>query len=223
VWHENNNNFYITTKTENISRISLSYLIVAFNSLAFIFQLSKFKYPEKYLFYTEYTDYSIIETQKNPIFFIEHTFTTPLMIILVGLLNGITDICAISLMWVLSAICMIVSGVLEFVAGKHHINILNIISCVCMQSSYFPIWLVFSTANHKDNNTPLSVFIINSVFYLLLNIFNVIQVSQLHFISDKWFGIIGRNSNFSYMLLSMLTKTFLTWMIYCDIIAVQNK
>ena len=125
VFNTSNDNFCITTVTKpvncdknNCYGIDLGLLIISFHILSFLFQLAAeitnwfgpifgYKYDE------------MILNNKNPLRFIEYSFSASVMLISIAVLNGVTDINLLTSIAVLTAACQPCGLAVEFVNNNY--------------------------------------------------------------------------------------------------------
>ena len=93
--------------------IDLGWLIISFHLLSFAFQLLATLTNFKPILGYKYSD--MIDKNRNPLRFIEYSFSASIMLIAIALLNGVTDINLITSIAVLTAACQLCGLAVEFV------------------------------------------------------------------------------------------------------------
>jgi hypothetical protein len=221
--------FCITTVTTPVScdndicyGIDLGWLIISFHILSFTFQLAAevsnwigpilgYKYD------------TMIENNKNPLRFIEYSFSASIMLIAIAILNGVTDINLITSIAILTAACQLCGLAVEFVDDSRMKWLLHFIGWLQFAWAYGIIFHAFfrSIKSSNDNNVPGPpnfVYVIVILLFLLYSSFGFVQLIEL---------ILGDNFNKytkekSYVVLSLTAKLLLGWMIFSNVLVLSN-
>lgn len=212
------NKFIIVPQKKIIGYVSLHNLIIMFHLISFAFQMVVmipiYQYKHK------------IEVKGiNPLRFVEYSLSAPLMLVSIGLLSGITDLFILLLMCVLTSICMFCGALCEVLPKRHFFKrlITHLIGWLSILAAYSPIFTYFFMSNAEAvDGAPKFVYVIVILQFILFQSFGIVQLIQLYFINCKIIGVIGRESEVSYTLLSLISKTILGWMIYANIFLLGN-
>lgn len=214
-WIKYEDSFEIITEETTVGHISIHWLIFSFHMLSFVFQMA--------VLLPFYNYRMRIEKQaKNPLRFIEYSFSAPLMLVSIGLLCGITDMCIIVQQFSLTVVCMVCGAICEIINNSSVKNILHITAWVAIIVAYLPIFIYFYIANSEaaENDTdgaPNFVYVIVIVQFLLFQSFGCVQLIQIYGKNVDYIRYIGYESELSYATLSLVSKTFLGWMIYSNV------
>jgi len=246
-WNATNGTASIHMKTTNASVLSLHWLIVGFHSLSFIFQIipvlfdsesaccylkrcanmkvcgNKLEYP-----YIEY-----VKKGRNPIRFFEYSISASIMLVCIALLTGIRDANLLLSIAVLCAACQFFGYVAETLFAENLLPVVqhvsHIVGWLTLMTSYAIIWVYYGLANanaSNGNGAPDFVHAIVITMFVLFNSFGVVQLAQMY-CSDKrcnvFYNCIGRNSEASYIFLSIFAKTVLGWVIYAQVLVMARK
>ena len=223
----NSGNFCIGTVTtpidcedNNCYGVDLGWLVISFHILSFIFQslaaLTNFTGP---ILGYKYND--MIDNNRNPLRFVEYSFSASIMLISIALLNGVTDINLITSIAVLTSSCQLCGLAVEYI---ENIKIKYLI--------HFNGWLQFCWAygiighaflksidaseSSSDIKPPDFVYIIVIVLFLLYSSFGLVQLCEL------FMEIKPYTKEKTYVLLSLTAKLFLGWMIFSNVLLLSN-
>lgn len=201
--------------------INLGWLIISFHLLSYAFQLLATLTNYKPILGYRYSD--MIDKNRNPLRFIEYSFSASIMLIAIALLNGVTDINLITSIAVLTAACQLCGLAVEFVENYKIKWLLHITGWLQFCWAYGIIGHAFfrSIQASKDNSTPgppSFVYVIVIVLFLLYASFGFVQLIEL---------ILGNKFNKytkekSYVILSLTAKLILGWMIFSNVLILSN-
>ena len=200
--------------------IDLGWLIISFHLLSFLFQgfaaITNFKGP---ILGYKYSD--MVENSKNPLRFIEYSFSASIMLIAIALLNGVTDINLITSIAVLTAACQLCGLAVEFVEKKSIKILLHLTGWLQFCWAYGIIGhAFFQSVNAAQDNSgtgpPNFVYAIVIVLFLLYASFGFVQLTEL--ITD----LNPFTKEKSYVILSLTAKLFLGWMIFSNVLLLSN-
>jgi len=221
--------FCITTVTKPVScdndfcyGIDLGALIISFHLLSFVFQLAAqlTNVVGPVLGY-RYDD--MIAANKNPLRFIEYSFSASIMLIAIAVLNGVTDINLITSIAVLTAACQLCGLAVEFVDDVVVKWLLHLTGWLQFFWAYGIIFHAFFRSVISANDTgapgpPSFVYIIVIVLFLLYASFGFVQFAEL--IMGNKFNRYTKEK--SYVLLSLTAKLLLGWMIFSNVLILAN-
>ena len=222
----NNGNFCIGTATKPVYcndnnecyGINLGWLIISFHLLSFVFQfLAGITDCIGPIFGYQYSQ--MIKDSKNPLRFIEYSFSASIMLISIALLNGVTDINLITSIAVLTSACQLCGLAVEYVKELSIKWLLHLTGWLQFCWAYGIIGHAFfrSIKASTDNDTPGPpefVYIIVIVLFLLYSSFGFVQLLEL---------IYHNNCNpfkkeKAYVILSLTAKLVLGWMIFSNVL-----
>lgn len=204
----------------NCYGIDLGWLIISFHILSFVFQsfaaLTNWTGP---IFGYKYSD--MIDRSKNPLRFIEYSFSASIMLIAIALLNGVTDINLITSIAVLTSSCQLCGLAVEYVENKYIKQLLHLNGWLQFCWAYGIIGHAFfksiEAANDSSGTGPPSfVYVIVIVLFLLYASFGFVQLYEL--CKD----INPYTKEKAYVLLSLIAKTLLGWMIFSNVLILSN-
>ena len=221
--------FCITTVTKPVScdedycyGIDLGLLIISFHVLSFIFQLGaeSTNWCGPILGY-KYDD--MIADNKNPLRFVEYSFSASIMLLAIAVLNGVTDINLLTSIAVLTASCQLSGLAVEFIDNIKIKWLIHLTGWLQFCWAYGIIFHAFfrSIKSANDNDTPgppSFVFIIVIVLFLLYASFGFVQLIEL--IKGDNFNKYTKEK--SYVILSLSAKLILGWMIFSNVLVIAN-
>lgn len=196
--------------------IDLGWLIISFHILSFVFQsfaaLTNFIGP---IFGYKYSD--MIENNKNPLRFIEYSFSASIMLIAIALLNGVTDINLITSIAVLTSACQLCGLAVEYVKEKYIKWLLHLTGWMQFCWAYGIIGHAFfksieATSDTSASGPPDFVYVIVIVLFLLYSSFGFVQLAELCTTLDPY------TKEKSYVILSLTAKLILGWMIFSNVL-----
>ena len=200
--------------------IDLGWLIISFHLLSFLFQgfavLTNFIGP-----ICKYKYSSMISESKNPLRFIEYSFSASIMLIAIALLNGVTDINLIISIAVLTSSCQLCGLAVEYVEDILIKILLHFTGWLQFCWAYGIIGHAFFKSIEASNSSgasgpPNFVYIIVIVLFLLYASFGFIQLYELCRNLDPY------TKEKSYVLLSLTSKLVLGWMIFSNVLLLSN-
>jgi hypothetical protein len=238
-WDATNGTASIKTITINAGVLRLHWLIVAFHFLSFVFQIIPILFDKesacchlKRCTALEYPYIDYVKKGRNPIRFLEYSISASLMLLCIALLTGMRDANLLLSIALLCATCQVFGYVAEtlFVEEKfpsvRHIS--HVAGWVTLMTSYAIIWVYYGLANANasdGNGAPDFVHAIVVSMFLLFNSFGVVQLSQMY-CGDKcctrFYNCVGKNSEASYIFLSIVAKTILGWVIYAQVLVMAR-
>ena len=248
----NDGAFCIGAETSEIEGqgINLGILIISFHALSFLFQavaglseyfplsLNFIGLPSLRFKYTEE-----IAKGRNLLRFIEYAFSASIMLIGIGLLNGVTDrnlIAGIAVLTSATQLCGLVAEFLLSEDSEHHNSLYEaaVVLHLCGWLQFFCAYgIIFhaffrSATAVDDTRPPEFVYVIVWIIFVLYGIFGAVQLSEFlclkcnpctYFdntpqvrISDKK-RINYQCKEMTYVILSLTSKLFLGWMIFSNV------
>ena len=155
----------------------------------------------------------------NPARFYEYALSSSLMIVLIGMLNGVWDLYALVMMFGVNAMMNLFGIMME----KHNQELKNtdwtafIYGCI---AGVFP-WIAvvgtfLGTLSVNDANPPQFVYFIIPTIFVFFNIFAVNMVLQYKKVGRWKDYLYGERM---YIILSLLAKTALAWQIFAGTLA----
>ena len=220
----NNGNFCIGTTTKPVYcnddgcyGLNLGWLIISFHLLSFFFQSLASISDIFPLFDYQYS--KMIEDNKNPLRFIEYSFSASIMLISIALLNGVTDINLITSIAVLTSACQLCGLAVEYVNELKIKWLLHLTGWLQFFWAYGIIGHAFfkSIEAAKENSTPGPpdfVYIIVIALFLLYASFGFVQLYEL--INFNNFNPFKKEK--AYIILSLTAKLLLGWMIFSNVL-----
>jgi hypothetical protein len=221
-----NGNFCISSVTKPVDcnknnecyGINLGWLIISFHILSFIFQLlASFTDYTGPIFGYQYS--KMVESGKNPLRFIEYSFSASIMLISIALLNGVTDINLITSIAILTSACQLCGLAVEFVENIALKWLLHLTGWLQFCWAYGIIGHAFfkSIQVAEDNSTPGPpdfVYAIVIILFLLYSSFGFVQLIEL--INHNNFNPFTKEK--AYVILSLTAKLILGWMIFSNVL-----
>lgn len=216
-------NFCIGTVTKPVScdgdecyGIDLGWLIISFHILSFCFQLaaSLTDITGPILGY-KYSD--MVSNKKNPLRFIEYSFSASIMLISIALLNGVTDINLITSIAVLTSSCQLCGLAVEYVENILLKWLLHFNGWLQFCWAYGIIGHAFFKSIEAANDSsgvgpPSFVYVIVVLLFLLYASFGFVQFAELVCYVNP------ETKEKSYVILSLTAKLLLGWMIFSNVL-----
>jgi len=200
--------------------VDLGWLIISFHLLSFAFQLGAAltDWTGPILGY-KYSD--MIANNKNPLRFIEYSFSASIMLIAIALLNGVTDINLITSIAVLTSACQLCGLAVEYVDNRRIKWLLHITGWLQFCWAYGIIGHAFfkSIEAAKDNGgggPPDFVYVIVIALFLLYASFGFVQLAELCITMSPY------TKEKSYVILSLTAKLLLGWMIFSNVLLLSR-
>lgn len=221
--------FCIKTVTKPVScdddvcyGINLGILIISFHILSFLFQLLA-ELTNRFGPILGYKYDSMIKQNKNPLRFIEYSFSASIMLIAIAVLNGVTDINLITSIAVLTAACQLCGLAVEYVEDIKIKWLLHLTGWLQFCWAYGIIFHAFfrSIQSSNDNNgpgPPSFVYVIVILLFLLYASFGFVQLLEL-ILAEK---LNKYTKEKAYVLLSLTAKLLLGWMIFSNVLILSN-
>jgi hypothetical protein len=210
----------INCNNNNCYGIDLGWLIIFFHILSFGFQ--------SFATYTNYNGpilgykYSImISNNRNPLRFIEYSFSASIMLIAIALVNGVTDINLITSIGVLTSCCQLCGLAVEYVDNIRIKWLLHITGWIQFIWAYGIIAHAFFKSIDGSNESggvkpPSFVYVIVIILFILYSSFGFVQLSELLIDLNPY------TKEKSYVLLSLTAKLLLGWMIFSNVLILGN-
>lgn len=228
--------FIITQEKVNTHTLSLHWLIVGFHMLSFVFQFAVVlldeKSPCRVKMCFKYNYMSLIEEQGiNPLRFIEYSISASIMLVCIGLLTGIRNENELIAIAVLCTICQIFGLMAEVTSDLAIRYLCHIAGWFSLMVSYGFIWLYYGIANYQGSqrdpprSAPDVVHIVVTLLFVLFNSFGVVQTTQMCCRGNKksiLYRWVGKESEMSYVFLSLVAKTLLGWLIYSNVLVMSR-
>lgn len=201
--------------------LDLGWLVISFHLLSFGFQfaaaLTDFTGPIIGYQYSE-----MVKNNRNPLRFIEYSFSASVMLIAIALLNGVTDINTITSIAVLTSSCQLCGLVVEYVEDKSIKLTLHFTGWLQFCWAYGLIGHAFfrSISASKESGAtgpPDFVYIIVIALFLLYACFGFVQLVEVTC------GLNPFTKEKSYVLLSLTAKLLLGWMIFSNVLLLGNR
>ena len=220
--------FCITASTQPVScdddgncyGIDLGWLIISFHILSFMFQYAaEFSEDVRPIFGYQYSH--MVATGKNPLRFIEYSFSASIMLIAIALLNGVTDINLITSIAVLTSACQLCGLAVEYVEQYPIKWLLHITGWMQFCWAYGIIGHAFfksieAAQENGGQGPPGFVYIIVIALFLLYASFGFVQLLELCIDIDPY------TKEKSYIILSLTAKLLLGWMIFSNVLILSN-
>ena len=220
--------FCITATTQPVScdddgncyGINLGWLIISFHILSFVFQLgaalTDFTGP---ILGYKYSD--MIKSNKNPLRFIEYSFSASIMLISIALLNGVTDINLITSIAVLTSACQLCGLAVEYVENIQIKWLLHITGWLQFCWAYGIIGHAFfksieAAQDSGGRGPPDFVYVIVIALFLLYASFGFVQLLELIITLNPY------TKEKSYVVLSLTAKLLLGWMIFSNVLILSR-
>ena len=241
-FNTSNGKFCISSVTKPVScdddgncyGIDLGWLIISFHILSFVFQLiASFTYYCTPLFGFKYNQ--MIKEGKNPLRFIEYSFSASIMLISIALLNGVTDINLITSIAVLTSACQLCGLSVEYVDNIKIKWLLHLTGWMQFCWAYGIIFHAFfksiDVANEDSGSGPPSfVYVIVIALFLLYSSFGFVQLFEMLY-SVKYIRdtCLNKKENIdpvfkekAYICLSLTAKLLLGWMIFGNVLILSR-
>lgn len=210
----------VSCEDKNCYGIDLGWLIISFHILSFSFQtladitdktgpICGYKYSE------------MILDNKNPLRFVEYSFSASIMLIAIALLNGVTDINLITSIAVLTSSCQLCGLAVEYVNNIRIKWLLHLTGWLQFCWAYGIIGHAFFKSIEVANDStgvgpPNFVYAIVILLFLLYSSFGFVQLSEL------CCEIHPYKKEQVYVILSLTAKLLLGWMIFSNVLILGN-
>lgn len=222
-------NYCIKTVTKPVScnddecyGIDLGLLIISFHILSFVFQLTA-ELTNRIGSILGYKYDSMIENNKNPLRFIEYSFSASIMLIAIAILNGVTDINLITSIAILTSACQLCGLAVEYIDDIKIKWLLHLTGWLQFFWAYGIIFHAFfrsiKSSNENNNPGPPSfVYVIVILLFLLYASFGFVQLVELILVNK----LNKYTKEKAYVLLSLTAKLLLGWMIFSNVLILSN-
>jgi hypothetical protein len=200
--------------------IDLGWLIISFHILSFVFQsFAAITNKTGPICGYKYSD--MILNNKNPLRFIEYSFSASIMLISIALLNGVTDINLITSIGVLTSACQLCGLAVEYVENIQIKWLLHITGWLQFCWAYGIIGHAFFKSIDAASDTtgggpPSFVYAIVILLFLLYSSFGVVQLTELSCEINPY------KKEQAYVILSLTAKLLLGWMIFSNVLLLGN-
>lgn len=199
-------------ENNNCFGIDLGWLVISFHILSFLFQ-GFAELTNRYGPVLGYQYSEMIENGKNPLRFIEYSFSASVMLIAIALLNGVTDINLITSIGILTSSCQLCGLAVEYVDNYKIQLLLHFTGWLQFCWAYGIIGhAFFRSIGASDSGPPGFVYIIVFVLFLLYTSFGFVQLYEL----VKDLDIYKKEK--LYVSLSLTAKLVLGWMIFSNVL-----
>ena len=200
--------------------IDIGWLIISFHLLSFVFQ-SFAALTDKTGALCGYKYSDMILDNKNPLRFVEYSFSASIMLISIALLNGVTDINLITSIGVLTSACQLCGLVVEYVENIKIKWLLHITGWLQFCWAYGIIGHAFFRSIDAASGTtgggpPSFVYVIVVLLFLLYSSFGFVQLSELICEINPY------KKEQAYVILSLTAKLLLGWMIFSNVLLLGN-
>lgn len=154
----------------------------------------------------------------NPARWIEYSVSASIMVVLIAMLAGVTNLVALLMMFGANAAMILFGLVMEKVnLGRKEVDWLPFIyGCLIGIVPWIGIALQFVFSSGEGDGVPVFVYIIFGTLFLLFNCFAI----------NMWLAYRGRGRwrdplfvEFAYVTLSFVAKTALAWQVYAGALA----
>jgi hypothetical protein len=155
-----------------------------------------------------------LKSGMNPARFYEYALSSSLMIVLIGMLVGVTDLGALILMFGINAMMNLLGIMMEL--HNQHTEKTNwtafIYGCIAGIIPWIVIFMYFyGSLASSDAQPPAFVYAIVPTIFVFFNIFAVNMVLQYKKVGPWKDYLFGERM---YIILSLLAKTALAWQIF---------
>lgn len=195
-----------------IEDLSLNWSIFTFHLLSFIFQLlvliPQYRYEEM-----------VEKKGQNWLRFVEYGISASIMLVCIALTTGVRDFITLFMICILNIVTQALGAFNERTRDASFRLASFILAWVACLSAYaIIIWYYAVAVSKSDVEVPVFVTWIIIGQCLLFNLFGFVQLIQIY--GRKWacIGIVGREAELSYCILSLVSKTLLGWLIYANVI-----
>lgn len=218
--NRNDSNDSNDSNDNNDKDIYWRWLIISFHILSFVFQgIAELTIRTGHILGYNYNE--MISNGRNPLRFIEYSFSASIMLISIALLNGIIDINLIISIEILTTGCQLCVLVVEYIEENKTKILVHLIGWLQFCWAYLIIIDSFITSIQESNNNlgtqrPTYVYIIVIILFLLYSSFGLVQLSEL--IVD----INPYTKETLYVILSLTSKLILGWMIFSNVLLLSN-
>lgn len=200
--------------------IDLGWLIISFHLLSFLFQLFA-ALTDYFGSICDYKYSEMVKKNKNPMRFIEYSFSASIMLIAIALLNGVTDINLITSIAVLTSSCQLCGLAVEFIKDKKIKWLIHLTGWLQFCWAYSIIGHAFFKSIESANETsgtgpPSFVYVIVIVLFLLYSSFGFVQFAELFCSVNPYL------KEQTYVILSLSAKLLLGWMIFSNVLILGN-
>lgn len=204
----------------NCYGIDLGWLIISFHILSFVFQYAA-ELSDTISPFFGYQYSVMVANNKNPLRFIEYSFSASIMLIAIALLNGVTDINLITSIAVLTSSCQLCGLAVEFVEQRSIKWLLHFTGWLQFCWAYGIIGHAFfksieSAAENGGRGPPDFVYVIVITLFILFSSFGFVQLCELCIELNPY------TKEMSYILLSLTAKLILGLMIFSNVLVLSN-
>lgn len=195
---------------------SLNWAIFTFHLLSFVFQLL--------VLIPAYDYQNMVEKRgQNWMRFVEYAMSASVMLVCIALTTGVRDFVTLLIICILNISTQALGAFNERSRDPITRNSSFLLAWFCCLSSYAIIFWYFGVAVDKSD-TDVPDFVIGIVVgqFIIFNLFGLVQWIQLYGRDWACIGIVGRESELAYCILSLAAKTILGWLIYANVIVADS-
>jgi hypothetical protein len=177
-------------------------LLPAFPALSSMNHLVTYFVPE----YKTYVD----RTKTNPLQWTEYSLSAGIMTWLIAAMSGITELRTLISLLFMNVVLQALGYMIEKrVADRQDVSVLTFIAWTTFMAIWIPIIISFiTTVETSDVPVPDIVY---GIVWMLLALYAAFGVNQLLYVGQK---ISWEQSQRGYIVLSLVSKSLLTWMTY---------
>ncbi len=155
----------------------------------------------------------------NPYRWYEYTFSSSIMIVLIGLFLGIWDFWSLVMIFVLNAMMIMFGYLMEVVNQKTEKTSWSafILGCISGGTPWVVLYAYFiALVESTGLDPPTFVYMILFIYFFLFNIFAINMVLQYKGVGRWRDYLYGERF---YIILSFAAKTILSWLVFIGIFA----
>lgn len=210
--NETNTMEVISKSTTVVEDVSLNWLIFSFHIMSFVFQML--------VLIPQYRYEQMVEQRgQNWLRFLEYSISASLMLSCIALTTGIRDFVTILSICALNIITQVLGAFNEYIRDSRIRTGSFTLAWFSNLAAYGIIFWYFGVAV-EQTEIEVPGFVIGIIIgqFVIFNLFGLVQWIQIY--GTKWavIGAIGRESELSYCVLSLVAKTLLGWLIYANVI-----
>jgi hypothetical protein len=151
--------------------------------------------------------------QRNPIRWAEYSLSASLMIVLIAMITGISDLAALIALFGVNAAMILFGAAMERAnrAGRRVIWLPFVFGCIAGAVPWIAIAVQIGYSQNQTGNVPGFVFAIFASLFVLFNSFALNMLLQYKRVGpwrDYLFGERG------YLALSLVAKSLLAWQVF---------
>jgi hypothetical protein len=211
--YDNYNNHTITKETITIwEDFSLHWTVFTFHLLSFVFQMI--------VLFPGYNYQTKVEKEgRNWLRYVEYSASASLMLVSIALTVGIKDFITLLVICILNISTQVIGAFNETTARPDIRRGGFFLAWGCILSAYFIIlWYYGLSVVHSEDSISDETTLIVISQFVLFNLFGFVQMVQIFGNNWGFLSAIGKESELSYCILSIVSKTALGWLIYNSVI-----